>query len=159
MNHSTPGLPVHHQLPEFTETHFHRVSDAIQPSLLCCPLLLLPPIPPSIRVFSNVSTLQLTFIQDTLCMLSRFSHVRPLATLSLPISSVQGILQAKILEWVAMPFCRGSSWPRVECRSLTSPALAGRFFTASAAWEANQDTLVAQYLYTNKLLPFYWFNV
>ena len=32
MNRSTPGLPVHHQLPEFTQTHFHRVSDAIQPS-------------------------------------------------------------------------------------------------------------------------------
>ena len=31
MNHSTPGLPVHHQLLEFTETHVHRVSDAIQP--------------------------------------------------------------------------------------------------------------------------------
>ena len=43
MNHSTPGLPVHHQLPELTQTHL----------ILCCPLLLLPPIPPSIRVFSN----------------------------------------------------------------------------------------------------------
>ena len=32
MNHSTPGLPVYHQLPEFTQTHVHRVSDAIQPS-------------------------------------------------------------------------------------------------------------------------------
>ena len=32
MNHSTPGLPVHHQLPEFTQTHVPRVSDAIQPS-------------------------------------------------------------------------------------------------------------------------------
>ena len=32
MNHSTPGLPVHHQLPEFTQTHVHPVSDAIQPS-------------------------------------------------------------------------------------------------------------------------------
>jgi len=32
MNLSTPGLPVHHQLPEFTQTHIHRVSDAIQPS-------------------------------------------------------------------------------------------------------------------------------
>ena len=32
MNHSTPGLPVHHQPPEFTQTHVHRVSDAIQPS-------------------------------------------------------------------------------------------------------------------------------
>ena len=32
MNHSTPGLPVHHQLPEFSQTHIHRVNDAIQPS-------------------------------------------------------------------------------------------------------------------------------
>ena len=56
MNRSTPGLPVHHQLPEFTQTHVHRVSDAIQPSH---PLLLLPPIPPSIRVFSNESTLRM----------------------------------------------------------------------------------------------------
>ena len=57
MNCSTPGLPVHHQLPEFTQTHVHRVHDAIQPSLILCrPLLLLPPIRPSIRVFSNEST-------------------------------------------------------------------------------------------------------
>ena len=52
MNHSTPGLPVHHQLPEFTETHVHRVSDDIQPSH---PLSS----PPSIRVFSNESTLRM----------------------------------------------------------------------------------------------------
>ena len=32
MNHSTPALPVHHQLPEFTQTHVHRDGDAIQPS-------------------------------------------------------------------------------------------------------------------------------
>ena len=32
MNHSTPGLPVHHQLPKFTQTHVHRVGDAFQPS-------------------------------------------------------------------------------------------------------------------------------
>ena len=32
MNRSTPGLPVHHQLPEFTQTHVHGVGDAIQPS-------------------------------------------------------------------------------------------------------------------------------
>ena len=57
MNRSMPGLPVHHQLPEFTQTHVHRVSDAIQPSH---PLSSLSPptaIPPSIRVFSNESTL------------------------------------------------------------------------------------------------------
>ena len=59
MNCSTPGLPVHHQLPEFTQTHVHWVSDAIQPSHPLSSLLLLPPIPPSIRVFSNESTLRM----------------------------------------------------------------------------------------------------
>ena len=65
MNHSTPGLPVHHQLLEFTQTHVHRVGDAIQPVMpsshliLCRPLLLLPPIPLSIRIFSNESTLRI----------------------------------------------------------------------------------------------------
>ena len=46
MNRSTPGLPVHHQLPEFTQPHVHRVGDAISSShlILCHPLLLLPPI-------------------------------------------------------------------------------------------------------------------
>ena len=50
-----------------------------------------------------------------------------------PDSSVPGILQARTLEWVAIPFCRGSSWPRdqtwVSC-------MAGRFFTIWATWEA-----------------------
>ena len=59
MNRSTSGLPVHNQLPEFTQTHVHRVGDAIQPFVLCSPLLLLPQIPPSIRVFSNESTFHL----------------------------------------------------------------------------------------------------
>ena len=58
MNRSTPGLPVHHELPEFIQTHVHRVDDAIQPSHLLSSLLLLLPIPPSIRVFSNESTLR-----------------------------------------------------------------------------------------------------
>ena len=59
MNRSIPGLPVHHPLPEFTQTHVHRVSNAIQPSHpLASPS---PPVPkpPSIRVFSNESTLRM----------------------------------------------------------------------------------------------------
>jgi len=59
MNCSTPGLPVHHKLPESTQTHVHQVSDAIQPSH---PLLSLSPPPsifPSIRVFSNESALHI----------------------------------------------------------------------------------------------------
>ena len=59
MNHSTPGLPVHHQLPEFTQSHVYRVGDAIQPSH---PLLSPSPPAPSPsqhRVFSNESTLRM----------------------------------------------------------------------------------------------------
>uniref|UniRef100_A0AC11E373 Uncharacterized protein n=1 Tax=Ovis aries TaxID=9940 RepID=A0AC11E373_SHEEP len=61
MNRSTPGLPVHHHLPEFTQTHvhrvrdvIHRVRDVIHPRSSPSPP---PPNPPSIRVFSNESTL------------------------------------------------------------------------------------------------------
>ena len=57
MNCSTPGLQVHHQLPEFTQTHVHRVGDAIQPSQPLASLSSLPLIPPGIRVFSNESNL------------------------------------------------------------------------------------------------------
>ena len=59
MNSSTPGLPVHHQLPEFTQTHSR---ESVMPSshlILCQSFLLLPPIPPSIRVFSNKSALHM----------------------------------------------------------------------------------------------------
>ena len=59
MNRSTPGLPVHHQLPEFTQTHVHQVSDAMQPSHPLSSPSPPAPIPPSIRVFSNESTLRM----------------------------------------------------------------------------------------------------
>ena len=59
MNRSTPGFPVHHQLLEFTQTHVHRVRDAIQPSHPLSSPSPPAPNPPSIRVFSNESTLRM----------------------------------------------------------------------------------------------------
>ena len=59
MDCSMPGLPVHHQLPEFTQTHVHW---AVMPSnhlILCLPLLLPPSVIPNIRVFSNESILHI----------------------------------------------------------------------------------------------------
>ena len=67
-----------------------------------------------------------------------------------PGSSVHGILQARILEWIAMSSSQGSSWPR---DLLTSPALAGGFFTTSAIplyWEPK----TLYYTYTNKSWEF-----
>ena len=59
MECSTPGFPVHHQLPELAQTHVHRVSDAIQPSHSLSFPLPLPLLFPSIRVFSNESLLRI----------------------------------------------------------------------------------------------------
>ena len=59
MNRSTPGLPVHHQHPNSLRL---MSIESVMPSshfILCCPLLLLAPIPPSIRVFSNESNLHM----------------------------------------------------------------------------------------------------
>ena len=51
MNHSTPGLPVHRKLPEFTQTHAHRVVMPSRHLILCRPLLLLPPSLPASGAF------------------------------------------------------------------------------------------------------------
>ena len=55
---------------------------------------------------------------------------------SLPGSFVHGILQARILEWVAMPSSRDLLNPRIEPTFLTSPPLADGYFTPNATWEA-----------------------
>ena len=57
MDYSTPGVLVHHQLPELAQTHVHQVGDPSNHLILCRPLLLPPSIFPSIRVFSNESVL------------------------------------------------------------------------------------------------------
>ena len=79
---------------------------------------------------------------------------------SLPGSSVYGILHARILKWVAMPYASRSSWQGIKPVSLmspvslTSPALAGGFFTISSTWEVcilvhlclNMETSLSLYL-------------
>ena len=72
------------------------------------------------------------------CMLNCFSYVwlcHPMDCNPLG-SSFHGILQAGILEWIAISFCWGSSWPWNPSASLKSPAVAGRLFTRSVTWEA-----------------------
>ena len=78
-------------------------------------------------------------------MLSHFSRVQLCNPIDCnpPGSSVHGILQARILEWVAMPSSRGSSRPRDQTQ--VPCALAGRFFNTSATWEADNDSLGTQW--------------
>ena len=59
MDCSTPGFPIHHQLPELAQTHIHRVVMSSNHLILCRPLLLLPSVFPIIRVFSSESVLRI----------------------------------------------------------------------------------------------------
>ena len=110
MNHSTPGLPVHHQLPEFTQTHVHRVSDAIQPSH---PLS--SPSPPAPNLCSVMSK---SFATPWIV-----AHQAPLS---------MGFSRKKILEWLAIPFTRGLPDPGIEPES---PALQAN----SSLFEPNRE--------------------
>ena len=99
MDCSTPGFPVYHQLTELAQTHIHELGDAFNHLILHHPLLLLPSIFPSIRVFSNESVL---FIRWPKYCSFRFS-ISPSNEYSGPISfridwfdllAVQGTLKS-----------------------------------------------------------------
>ena len=110
MNRSTPGLPVCHQLLEFTQTHVHWVNDVIQPSH---PLS--SPSSPTINLslhqglFKHNACVHAKSLQMCLTLYNPVD-CRP------PDSSVPGILQARILEWLAIPSSRGSSQPKDQTR-------------------------------------------
>ena len=87
MNRSTPGLPVHHQLPEFTQTHVHRVSDAIQPSQLLSSPSPPAPNPSQHQSFSNESALHMRwpkYWSFSLSLLKQGPHPTPHRTTLLP---------------------------------------------------------------------------
>ena len=112
MNRSTPGLPVHHHLPEFTQTHV-RVGDPSSHLILGRPLLLLPPIPPSIRVFSNESTLRMRWPKYWSFSFSTISSKEIPGLISLRMDwldllAVQGTLNSLLQHH--------SSNPRFRCR-------------------------------------------
>ena len=96
MNRSTPGLPVHHQLLGFTQTHVHQVSDAIQPSHPLSSPFLLPPIPPSIRVFSNESTLRMRWPK---CWSFSFSII--------PSKEIPGLISFR-MDWLDLLAVQGT---------------------------------------------------
>ena len=99
MDRSTPGFPVHHELPEPTQTHVHRVGDAIQPSQ---PLLSPSPLAfnlPSIRVFSNESVLPITWpkywsFSFSISLSSEYSGLISFRIDWLDLLAVQGILKS-----------------------------------------------------------------
>ena len=119
MNCSTPCLPVHHQLPEFTQTH---VIKSVMPSshlILCRPLFLLPPIPPSIRVFSNESTLHMRwpkYCSFSFSIIPSKEHPGPIAFRMgwLDLLAVQGTLKSLLQHHSSKAILRCSAFFTVQ---------------------------------------------
>ena len=94
MNRSMLGLPVHHQLPEFTQTHVHWVSDAIQPSHPLSSPSPPAPIPPRIRVFSSESTLRVRWPKYWSFSLNEYPGLISFRMDWLDLLAVQGTLKS-----------------------------------------------------------------
>ena len=95
MNRSMPGLPVHHQLPEFTQTHVHRVSDAIQASH---PLL--SPSPPA----PNPSQHQRLFHESTFCI--RWPKYWGFSFKIIPSQGIPGLISFR-MDWLDLLAVQG----------------------------------------------------
>ena len=113
MDCSTPGLAVHHQLPEFTQTQVHRAGDAIEPSHPLSPLLLLPSIFPSIRVFSNESALRI-----------RWPNYWSFSFSIIPSKEVPGLISFR-MDWLDLLTVQGTleSPPTPQFKRINSSAL------------------------------------
>ena len=134
MDCCTPGLPVHHQLPEFALTHVHWVRDAIQPSHPLSSPSPLPSIFPSISVLSNESVRHIRWPQywsfsfsispSSVAATATAKSLQSCPTLCDPIdgsppgSPVPGILQARTLEWVVISSSNAWKW-EVKVKSLS----------------------------------------
>ena len=115
---STPGLPVNHHLLEFTQTHIHRVSDAIQPSHPGRPLLLVPPISPSIRVFSNESTLR-----------KRWPKYWSFSFSIIPSKEIPGLISFR-MDWLNLLAVQGTLKSLLQCHSSNASILQRSVFLA-----------------------------
>jgi len=114
MNRSTPGLPVHHQLPEFTQAHVHRVSDAIQPSH---PLS--SPSPPA----PNLSQHQSLSNESTLRM--RWPKYWSFSFSIIPSKEIPGLISFR-MDWLDLLAVQGDSQessPTPQFKNINSSSL------------------------------------
>ena len=118
MNRSTPGLPVHHHLPEFTQTHVHRVCDAIQPSY---PLL--SPSPPA----PNPSQHQSLSSESTLHM--RWPKYWSFSFSIIPSKEHPGLISFR-MDWLDLLAAQGTLRSFLQHRSSETSILhCSAFFT------------------------------
>ena len=145
------GFPVHHQLWKLAQIHVHWVSDAIQLShplsshylILCHPILLHALLDCKeilVKLIKIESESDITQSCPTLC--------DPMEC-SLPCSSIHGIFQARVLEWIAISFSRGSSGPR-DWTWVSH--ITGRHFTIWATREDKGTLIVLRETSCNKIV-------
>ena len=103
MNHSTPGLPVHHHLPEFTQTHFHRVSDAIQPSH---PLS--SPFAPALNPSQHQSLFQWGLFQWVFSLRMRWPKYWSFSFSIIPSKEIPGLISFR-MDWLYLLAVQGLS--------------------------------------------------
>ena len=123
MNRSTPSLPVHHQLPEFTQTHVHWVSDAIQPSH---PLS--SPSPPA----PNPSQHQSFSSESTLCM--RWPKSWSFSFSSIPSKEMPGLISFR-MDWLDLLAVQGTLKSLLQHHTSKASILwRSAFFTVQLSW-------------------------
>ena len=142
VNRSTPGLPVHHQFPEFTQTHVHRVVMPSSHLILCRPLLLLPPIPPSIKVFSSESTLRMRWPK---CWSFSFSII--------PSKEILGLISFR-MDWLDFLAVQGtlksllqhhsSKASNLRCSAFFTVQLSHPYMTTGKTIALTRQTLVGK---------------
>ena len=102
MSRSTPGLPVHHQLPEFTKTHFHRVSDAIQPSH---PLS--SPFAPALNPSQHQSLFQWGLFQWVFSLRMRWPKYWSFSFSIIPSKEIPGLISFR-MDWLDLLAVQGT---------------------------------------------------
>ena len=118
MNHSTPGLPVYHQLPEFTQTHVHRVYDAIQPSHSLSSPFPPAPNPSQHQSFSNESTLRM-----------RWPKYWSFSFSIIPSKEIPGLISFR-MDWLDFLAVQGTLKSLLQHHSSKAPILrCSAFFT------------------------------
>ena len=121
MNRSTPGLPVHHQLPEFTQTHVHLVGDAIQPSH---------PLSSPSTPAPNPSQHQVFYSESTLCM--RWPKYWSFSFSIIPSKEIPGLISP--LEWTGWISLQSKGLSRVFSNTTVQTH---QFFDAQLSSQSN----------------------
>ena len=118
MNRSITGLPIHHQLPEFTQTHVHQVGDAIQPSHSLLSPSPLAPNPSQHQSFSNESTLHMRWPKYWSCSFS-----------TIPSKEIPGLISFR-MDWLDLLTVQGTLKSLLQQHSSKASILwSSAFFT------------------------------